>query len=147
MGISRKEFLKKAAIASGGIFFLPVLNNISGCSAGAEMTAVSASQEGIITYNTPGKLKLPGAGEMLEVADTGMKILLIRKDAEGFTALEPVCTHRGCELIKRKDFLDCPCHGSEFDLNGKVLKGPAEEPLRVFRTEFDGKNTVTIFLK
>ncbi len=147
MGISRKEFIKKTALVSGGIILLPVINNMAGCSAGAEILVVTASHEGVIKFNISGMFKNSGEGKLLEVDNTGLRIMLIKKDANSFTALDPVCTHKGCELIKRKNFLECPCHGSEFDLAGKVLKGPAEIPLGDYRTEFDGKNTVTIFLK
>lgn len=36
-----------------------------------------------------------------------------------------LCTHKNCELMSSGNFLVCPCHGSEFDQNGKVLAGPA----------------------
>ena len=41
------------------------------------------------------------------------------------------CTHLGC-LINRVegDKLVCPCHGSEFSTSGKVIKGPAYQPLK-----------------
>jgi len=147
MNISRKDFLKKTTLLSGGLILLPVIGNIAGCSASVESQKVTVSTEGIIRYNIAGTLKNPGDSALLELDKTDSKILLIKKQGNSFTALNPICTHRGCELIKKKDFLDCPCHGSEFDFNGKVLKGPADEPLLSFRTEFDGKNTVSIFLK
>ncbi|MCI0448844.1 MAG: Rieske (2Fe-2S) protein [Chlorobi bacterium] len=147
MNISRKDFLKKTTLLSGGLILLPVIGNLSGCSASAESTKVTVSPEGIIKYNIAGTLKNPGDGELLELEKTDSKILLIKKQGNSFTALNSVCTHKGCELVKKRDFLDCPCHGSEFDFSGKVIKGPASEPLQSFKTEFDGKNTVTIFLK
>lgn len=147
MNISRKDFLKKTALLSGSMILLPAMETLTGCSASGELSKVTVSPEGVIKYKITGRLKNPGDGELLELVKTDSKILLIKKQGNTFTALNPVCTHRGCELIKRKDFLECPCHGSEFDLNGKVLKGPADDPLLSFAAEFDGKNTVTIFLK
>lgn len=43
------------------------------------------------------------------------------------------CTHLGCELNYNEvtDTWDCPCHGSRFDKNGKVLEGPAQKDLEI----------------
>jgi len=41
------------------------------------------------------------------------------------------CTHLGCPVRWLPDghiFL-CPCHGSQFTLDGKIIKGPATSPL------------------
>ncbi len=40
------------------------------------------------------------------------------------------CTHLGCIINKVENGkLICPCHGSEFDLDGNAVKGPAYKPL------------------
>ena len=38
-----------------------------------------------------------------------------------------ICPHMGCSLIFNMvdKTWDCPCHGSRFDMNGKVIKGPS----------------------
>lgn len=40
------------------------------------------------------------------------------------------CTHAGCVLTEVIDAqIVCPCHGSKFDLDGAVVRGPATQPL------------------
>lgn len=43
--------------------------------------------------------------------------------------LRPRCSHMGCELSWNPDenSWDCPCHGSRFDENGKLLDNPAKK--------------------
>jgi cytochrome b6-f complex iron-sulfur subunit len=45
--------------------------------------------------------------------------------------IRPVCTHLGCTVEWKSDVnrFICPCHGSEYDLIGRVEKGPANKPL------------------
>jgi Rieske Fe-S protein len=56
------------------------------------------------------------------------------RDAHGFTALSLVCTHLGCTLESKPEGFACPCHGSHFDPQGRVTRGPAVEPLKALRT-------------
>ncbi|MBW7674323.1 FAD-dependent oxidoreductase [Chryseobacterium chendengshani] len=41
--------------------------------------------------------------------------------------LSPVCPHTGCNVTWNPSEIswDCPCHGSRFDIEGKLLNGPA----------------------
>lgn len=45
--------------------------------------------------------------------------------------LSAVCTHLKCRVEYQDDcgHYVCPCHGSEFDLDGEVLQRPAKRPL------------------
>ncbi len=51
---------------------------------------------------------------------------------EGYFAMSAECTHLGCMTRYAPDqrSITCPCHGSRFDLDGKVAAGPAPAPLR-----------------
>ena len=46
------------------------------------------------------------------------------------------CTHLGCKINSYKDEdIICPCHGSRFYTDGKVIKGPADKNLK--KMEFE----------
>ncbi|MFI7670862.1 Rieske 2Fe-2S domain-containing protein [Nocardia sp. NPDC049526] len=46
---------------------------------------------------------------------------------QGFSV---ICTHQGCALDEiAGGTINCPCHGSKFNLDGSVATGPANEPL------------------
>ncbi len=55
---------------------------------------------------------------------------VFRNDKGEMHAISAVCTHLGCIVKRQKNgrFL-CPCHGSVFGPNGKVIAGPAPTPL------------------
>ncbi|MBM3808513.1 MAG: ubiquinol-cytochrome c reductase iron-sulfur subunit [Acidimicrobiia bacterium] len=44
-------------------------------------------------------------------------------------AISTVCTHLGCIVKASAGGFACPCHGSEFEADGTVRKGPAPRPL------------------
>lgn len=48
---------------------------------------------------------------------------------EGVAAISLVCTHLGCIVARTAQGFSCPCHGSDFDDQGKVLGGPAPKDL------------------
>ena len=51
------------------------------------------------------------------------------------------CTHLGCKINETENNrLICPCHGSEYDFSGKVVKGPAYKNLKQvpFKLASDG---------
>jgi Rieske Fe-S protein len=56
--------------------------------------------------------------------------LALLRDSHGIYALSLVCTHLGCTVTVSTAELACPCHGSIFDRQGMVVKGPADKALR-----------------
>ena len=42
------------------------------------------------------------------------------------------CTHKGAELNQKGEELICPSHGSIFDMEGNVIKAPANKGLKSF---------------
>ena len=55
-------------------------------------------------------------------------------------AFAPQCTHLGCAYRwdeQNRNFL-CPCHASTFNIEGKVLSGPAPRPLDRYDVQIRG---------
>jgi len=56
--------------------------------------------------------------------------LFLFNSADGFYTISSICTHLGCNVNRVPgDGFACPCHGSLFDANGRVVRGPAPRPL------------------
>ena len=84
-----------------------------------------------IRYRTWVILKSPGIP---------FPIGVFRADEDHFYASYLECTHQHCEVEPEGKFLKCPCHGSEFDSQGKLQQGPAEADLKSFAVETDSDN-------
>lgn len=56
---------------------------------------------------------------------------VIKRSNSDITVFSPICPHLGCRYAwnsNQKLFI-CPCHNSVFDINGKVISGPAPRGL------------------
>jgi Rieske Fe-S protein len=72
----------------------------------------------------------------------------IGRDAMGVYALTLVCTHQGCTAAPAGATgarqINCPCHGSQFDRNGAVIRGPAGRPLVHFAVTIDAGGNIVV---
>jgi len=57
-------------------------------------------------------------------------------------ALSAVCTHLGCVVpwVRSSNKFICPCHGSQYDENGKVVRGPAPLSLALAHVQIQEGN-------
>ena len=67
----------------------------------------------------------------------GQPVLFVRVDNETVRAVDPTCTHKKCAVTfnPQDRRFHCGCHKSAYDLDGKVLGGPAPAPLRRYRAK------------
>ncbi len=84
-----------------------------------------------VLYEPPSEFKagLPGDYQPGIVSDRWVKdyqVWIIRED-DRLYALLAVCTHLGCltSFFPSEGLFKCPCHGSNFNLQGDPLSGPA----------------------
>jgi cytochrome b6-f complex iron-sulfur subunit len=136
-GISRRDFLKlarTALLAASGLLglggLLRFLDYQSQPPAPSEFDLGDAADYA------------PGSRTVLPQVPA----LLIRTEA-GFTALSLACTHLGCTVEAGADGFACPCHGSRFDPQGAVTRGPATKPLPALRVEATVDGHLHLFLR
>ena len=139
---ARREFLKQCAIAVSGIALMGSLPMLESCSSSTE----PAISHGTTKINVAG---LTQDGTSLVVSNTmpdGSPILVIRKSATSYLALSTKCTHMGCTVDPPQNgVISCPCHGSQYDLSGNVIQGPAPNSLRKYDAQFDtGSHTLNV---
>jgi glycine/D-amino acid oxidase-like deaminating enzyme/nitrite reductase/ring-hydroxylating ferredoxin subunit len=70
-------------------------------------------------------------GEAAIVDLEGEPAAAYRDESGELHVVSPDCTHMGCRLAwnKAECSWDCPCHGSRFDPDGRVIQGPANQDL------------------
>lgn len=61
--------------------------------------------------------------------------LFVYRDHESMKAISAVCTHLGCTVQHTAEGFECPCHGSCYSDDGKVLSGPAPRALSWYAME------------
>jgi len=98
---------------------------------GEEVTAATDAQQDVFRDFAPADQRIASA----EGADAKWTIVAAN------------CTHLGCVPTKVADGLDgwiCPCHGSKFDVTGRVTKGPAAVNLPLPPFVFANEETLVI---
>lgn len=147
MSLSRREFLLRAARASGAA---AAAGNLSGCIpdvAPAPYVDAPAPVDGKIALPIAAYPDLAPEGGAVIVRSPGApQILVLHVPGGGFAATGALCTHQGCPVGVDGAEIVCPCHLSRFALDGTVRRPPARAGLQTYGAAFDG-TTVTIDLR
>ncbi len=142
--MDRRDFLKALA-ASGGA---AALGTFLAACAPSVTSGGSSSGSGItvdLTKPENSSLAIVGGALALDANSLDPKgLLLYRLNESTVLAFSRKCTHMGCVVGAFQNGVStCPCHGSQYDTNGKVIKGPAPNPLKTYTATVSG-TTVTI---
>jgi Rieske Fe-S protein len=72
-------------------------------------------------------------------------VVVTQPSAGVFKGFSATCTHLGCTVATVADgTINCPCHGSKFNLDGSVAQGPAARPLDTKNIAVQGDSIVLI---
>ena len=140
----RQQFFKLVGISIGTLLSLP---SIAGCSgqANGEPTPDAAQKiDFMVQLNAKGNEGLQTKGGYVIVNN----ILVAHTEKDQFVAVSAGCSHDRTKLVYRpaENQFYCPLDLSRFDVNGKVVAGPAVKPLTLYSVSSDmATGTVRVF--
>ena len=130
---SRRVALKVLASSGAAGAFV----SACGAPSGTQPTPVGTIEAGLVTDYPVGSLE-----------PVGTLPLAVGRDAKGLYAMSLTCTHTGCNMAQDGNVspggVVCGCHGSRFDVNGAVTRGPAQDDLAHFAVTVDASGTITV---
>ena len=155
MNISRREFFIKSAgaivvISSSGLID-SIITSCSNNSTNPVNTTPLSTIQGTVVSN---EIAVTLASS--PIADKNTRALVLYNNGSGailvehnsddtYKALSGICTHQSC-IVSGFDGSSsrfvCPCHGSQFDLNGNVAQGPANRKLSEYATRVENNSLI-----
>ncbi len=131
MHIERRKFLESACkacvLAGAGL----LLSDLTACTPSLKIITLPVTQDTV-------RLPLTSfAKEPIQIVrpEGWFYNIAIRKSSpDEYEALLMSCTHQQTQLIADSHGFICPLHGSKFNINGQVTKGPAEKALKKYST-------------
>lgn len=139
---SRRAFLRRASLATAGLAALPVVD-----ACGEAPSAPRAPSAPAATFRRDGDVVVVHVARIPALATVGgaalldaVRVLVVREAPSRFRALSAECPHAGCLVSGvEPDAFRCPCHGSRFARDGRLLGGPADRPLPELRATYDAE--------
>lgn len=169
-GVRRRDWIHIAAISTAGVggasVLLPLISqmspsadvlaasttevDVSAIQAGQSIKAVFRKQPLFVKRLTAEEIAKAKADDSADMRDPATFADRIKAGHEDILVTMGVCTHLGCvplgaaEGENKGEFggYFCPCHGSHYDVAGRIRKGPAPKNLHV--PEYDFKSDTVI---
>lgn len=133
---NRRDFLKRALAFWGLLSALPVVGMAMEFLTPRQ---AAAARETVMVGKTDDIQ--PDAPKIVRFNKEPVIVLL--NPSGQYKAFSARCTHLGCVVQFQREggpHFGCNCHGSQFDMNGKNIAGPAPRPLAPFRVSLEGKS-------
>lgn len=137
---SRREFLRIGGVAAAFA--------CEGCAilGSRKADVVAEPRQGVVRLTQAQSAALLASEGSILVTLKGLhdKILVVHRTDRTLYAVSAICTHMGCTVHYDKDMghLACPCHGSQYALDGSVIRGPAKQPLRRYDVTMENEQVL-----
>lgn len=134
--MDRKDFLIKAGQCTAVLIFGSCLQSCSSNSSNPDIPTAPQNVDFTLDLSKAENFSLNSVGG--SIYHNG--IIIAKINSSTFSALSQTCTHQGAtvEYSIPENIFHCPRHGSNFDVNGNVLNGPAANPLQKYNTSLNG---------
>ena len=130
--MQRRNFIKSSCttclLAATG-WMLPALA-LTGCGPAAYQ--VFSTEEKEDRLEVPADAFAKGPLVLVRPKGWFYSIALRKHEDNTYSALLLKCTHQDNQLTAASDGYSCSLHGSAYNKEGRVTKGPAERPLKTF---------------
>lgn len=140
----RQQFFKLVGISLGTLLTLPSIAGCSGRTNGEPTPDANPKIDFMVQLNAKGNEGLKVKGGYVIVND----ILVAHTEKDQFVAVSAGCSHDRTKLVYRpvENQFYCPLDLSRYDVNGKVVAGPAVKPLTLYSVSSDlASGTVRVF--
>lgn len=120
---------KRSLVSSG-----PIDINLENLQPGQVIKKVWRDKLILIRYRTESEIQAARSENISFQLDPQPDSERVREGYEQWLVLLGNCPHAGCiprEISGENTGWICPCHGSEFDMSGRVTKGPSTKNLDV----------------
>ncbi|MDA8171262.1 MAG: ubiquinol-cytochrome c reductase iron-sulfur subunit [Nitrospiraceae bacterium] len=144
--MTRRGFFRKAVIwalsgAAGIIASVPVIRLIINAQPPPGLMWSRVGDIGALPLEEPVSMNFEmRSGEAYMHQMVLHDVWVIKRSASDFTVFSPICPHLGCHYKwdPGTSHFECPCHGSVFTMNGRVIGGPAPRPLDTLPYRIEG---------
>ncbi|MBV7265736.1 ubiquinol-cytochrome c reductase iron-sulfur subunit [Erythrobacter ani] len=171
-GVRRRDWIHVAALGTAGVggiaVLLPAVSqmapskdvlaesttdvDVSAIQPGQSIKAVFRKQPLFVKRLTPEEVAEAKADDAANMRDPQTLAERTTEGNEDILVTMGVCTHLGCvplgaaEGENKGEFggYFCPCHGSHYDVAGRIRKGPAPTNLEVPEYSFTSESTIRV---
>ena len=116
--------------------------DVSSVEPGKTITVLWRGKPVFIKRRTQEEINEARAVKMEDLPDPQKDEERVKDGKDEWLVMLGVCTHLGCVPLSNKgDYKGwfCPCHGSHYDLSGRIRKGPAPKNMEIPKFEFVDK--------
>jgi len=142
--MERRKFIKSCCTAGIGIPFMGTM--LLSCESLYYAKVSVQTNKILVSKSEFAKIKdgktVPRKFVLIKTEKLNFPICVYRIEENKYVSSLLMCTHQKCELNVAAGQYSCPCHGSEFSINGKVLEGPAENNLVTYKTTIENEQII-----